>query len=745
MTADGLARRLLAVGFAAGRRAEAGRIRFVSLAAAAAALSLALAAVAAIGVASGARLDRASAGEPVLAASDAPTSATLLMQPVFDNLRNDRQFEVFYLDPLGPDAPLPPGLEQWPEPGEAYLSPRLASAGADEGIAERYGEFAGLIDPDSLADPGEQLAYVRPAEGLDAENGHPLHVVGFAADGDPAGTGGVHWLAVDHDFSVGGLVAIALAMLLLPSILLTVVAVRTGAELRDRREHLVTVLGGGRRSRFLISLGESALPVAIGAAPAAVLILAASLTEFHVPYTGFIVARGDLLQGWWLLAACPVAAAAAVLSASALLGARAGVQRSPRPRPARRPRLLPVWAALCPVFLFVGAVLPQFFAHTPWYPLSNLIGVVGVVVTLPAAVAVVTVGFARRIERFGRRRGKPALLVVGRRIAAHPRAVARQITGVATGAVLLCLTLAYQGLFSQQAVEAQRYLDRYGYQVAQVSVNGVAIEAQAEDFLDVLDGKVNVISATFPGGPEAASVNLAGDCRDLEALSLPCPAPGGGAAISGDVADARLEHWLNEFHHEDVVSVVVENVAPSAAIAVAEQESTLLAFDPDGGDVPVSEVESAGKAFTLGVNVTAPGGHSLSAGVPLRDQSRWAGLFGAVGLMLLAGVAAVGAAGEFIRHSRALSPLVAVTGGSSVFRSMAGLAVGTPLFIAAAGGFAIGVWVTRPLTAMSLNLITPGLVVTCGALVLVVGALMWWWASAAMVEEASRWRPGRGD
>lgn len=744
MTAEGLTRRLLAVGFTAGRRAEAGRIRFASLAAAAAALSLALAAVAAIGLAHGARLERAGAGVPVLAESDTPESAVLLMEPVFDDLRDDRQFQVFHLDPLGPDAPLPPGLEQWPEPGQVYLSPRLASAGADEGIAERYGEFAGLIDPDSLADPGEQLAYVRSADGLDGEDVGAMRVVGFRADGDPAGVWGVHWLAVEHDFSVGGLVAIALAMLVLPAVLLTVVAVRTGAELRDRREHLVTVLGGGPRSRFLISLGESALPVAAGAALAAAAILAASLTELHVPYTGFIVADGDLRRGWWLLAACPVAAGAAVLLASALLGARATGQRSPRPRPVRRPRLLLAWAALCPVSLFVGAVLPQFFAHTPWYPLSNLIGTVGVVVTLPAAVAVATAWCARRIERFGRRRGRPALLVVGRRIAAHPRAIARQVTGVAAGAVLLCLVLAYQGAFSEQAVEAERYMDRYGYEVAQVNVNGTATPPQAEEFLDALEGEVNVVSATTPGGPESASVVFAGTCRDLESLGLPCPAPGTAAELSGDVPDERLAHWLDETWRGDA-ALTVEHASPAAAITAAEGEAMLLAFDPGGGDVPVAAVKSAGKAFTLGVSVSAPGGFSVAAGVPLRDQSRWAGLFGMAGLLLLAGVAAVGTAGEFIRHARALSPLAAVTGGSAVFRRMAGLSVWTPLLIAAVGGFGVGVWVTRPMTSMSLNLITPGLVAVCGGLILAVGTLMWWWAAGAMVKEVSRWRPGRGD
>jgi hypothetical protein len=86
--------------------------------------------------------------------------------------------------------------------------------------------------------------------------------------------------------------------------------------------------------------------------------------------------------------------------------------------------------------------------------------------------------------------------------------------------------------------------------------------------------------------------------------------------------------------------------------------------------------------------------------------------------------------------------LTALVGGASVFRGMAALAVWVPLLIAGALGLGAGVWVTWPLTSMSLNLITPGLIVACGAVIAAVGAVMWWWASQVMVKEASKWRPG---
>lgn len=733
-----LTRRLLAIGAAAGRRAEAGRIRFGSLAAAAGALTVALASIAAIGVAYQARMDRIDAAMPVVDESAAVDSRLLLMEDVFDELADGRQFTVVYFEPVGPDAPLPPGMDAWPEPGQVLLSPRLHEAGADERIEERYGEYAGLIDPDALADPGQQIAYVVADGDLSVAGKYPLHVVGFDPSGPPEAMG-VFWLVADQDFSVPGLVAIAAVMLVLPALLLAAVAVRTGAELRDRREQLVTVLGGGRRERFLISLGESAVPVAAGALGAGAAVVAAAALGFTVPYVDFAVAGGELLRAWWLLAACPIAAAAIVLATSALLGSRASDRRSTRPRAARRPRLLIAWAALNPVFIVTAVLLPPLFAGTPLYPLLNLFGVAGVMVTLPAAVAFTTVLIARRAERFGRRTRRPAWLVAGRRIAERPRSTARQVTGVAAGAILVCLLLAFQGAFTTQAARAQQDLDRYGMPAALVSVNGYGTAAQTAEFTAALHGRIDLLAATEAHVGPSAVYHLAGSCEALAAFALPCPEPGTVVSPDGPLEDPRLQRWL-ERHPSGDAALTFEQGDPGAAVEA--DDITLLAAATDGGDVPVADVKAAGSAFTLGVTVAAS---DVSAGVPHREQARWIALFGNLGLILLAAVAGIGAAGEFIRHSRALAPLVAVTGGVAVFRTMAALTVWLPLLAAALIGLGLGFLVTRPMTVDSIEMITPGLLIACAAAVAAVGLVMWQWASAAMTKEASTWRPGRGD
>jgi hypothetical protein len=113
--------------------------------------------------------------------------------------------------------------------------------------------------------------------------------------------------------------------------------------------------------------------------------------------------------------------------------------------------------------------------------------------------------------------------------------------------------------------------------------------------------------------------------------------------ITDDIADERLANWLDRYRHGDL-ALSVEVGSPSAAFPA--DGAMPLAFGISGGEAPIAELKSAGKVFPLGVKVSTPGEGSLIGGVPLRDQARWVGLFGVLGLALLAGVAAIAAAGE---------------------------------------------------------------------------------------------------
>lgn len=59
------------------------------------------------------------------------------------------------------DAPLPPGVPTWPQPGEACVSPQLEQELTGP-RATMFGHVSGVIDRSALATPTERHVYVRP-------------------------------------------------------------------------------------------------------------------------------------------------------------------------------------------------------------------------------------------------------------------------------------------------------------------------------------------------------------------------------------------------------------------------------------------------------------------------------------------------------------------------------------------------------------------------------------------------------
>lgn len=102
------------------------------------------------------------------------------------------------------------------------------------------------------------------------------------------------------------------------------------------------------------------------------------------------------------------------------------------------------------------------------------------------------------------------------------------------------------------------------------------------------------------------------------------------------------------------------------------------------------------------------------------------------------------AAGTFLRHGRALAPLVALTGTRSVFRSASALLLWLPLSVTALAGTDLGYWISRPIVAYGgFDLLTWELMAALAGAILLIGVLMWW-ASSTAIREAMRWRSGKG-
>lgn len=149
----GLSLQLLRIGRDAGRRSEAAGTRAAALALSAFAVALCLGLMAMVHASYAGKELRRDARTPVGLTEQSPASRATLWLVGSDALKGKRLFSVVFIAPRTSNAPLPPGVDRWPGPGEAVLSPGLLKAGAAEGIAGRYGKLSGTIGQEGLDDP----------------------------------------------------------------------------------------------------------------------------------------------------------------------------------------------------------------------------------------------------------------------------------------------------------------------------------------------------------------------------------------------------------------------------------------------------------------------------------------------------------------------------------------------------------------------------------------------------------------
>jgi hypothetical protein len=453
-------------------RAPLRRVRFLALVLAAAALAgTALALVVAVAV-HGGREARALARGPIVADDD--RGAIALWQGVRDAI-DETPHDVIFIEPLVPSAPPPPGLHGWPEPGEVYLSPALARAGAGEHIDTRYGRFAGLIGEPGLLSPSERLAYVRPSRMPDGPDRQKwLPITGFGA---PTVFGD----ATDSTSLAEALLAVGV-FLGVPAVVLLWTAVR----------HVQPYERGA----------GAIAPILFGALLAAVPLVVALCTPVTLPITGYVLAPTDLRAAWpW--AVCAVAASSA-LAFSAVAVAR--------PR-ADHVVVLRKWRAVaCGVAVLVIAASSYFPGTTGL--LVFAVGTLGLWLTLPTLMA------------WAARRFAPA---------AHPAAWARTAATIAIGVGLVCLSQTWTGRIGEPAELAGAIKRHSGDHV--LIVDSTSLTPQHVDaFVRALPAGVRVLGLDTVH--ETGDARLTGPCEAVRELGAPCstiavPLPTGTPAAEG--------------------------------------------------------------------------------------------------------------------------------------------------------------------------------------------------------------------
>lgn len=421
----------------------------------------------------------------------------------------------------GPAAPVPPGLQRLPRPGEFYASPGLGAllrATPADQLGERFpGRQAGTIGPAALPAPDSLLIVVGRTPGeLSGMPGAAKVTRILTTAPSACGTCLVGTPAEGIDL----LLAVVALALLFPVFMFIATATRLAATRREQRFAAMRLVGGTPRQISVLAAVESAVSAVAGTAVGFALFLAFRGLLAGIPFTGapFFPADLSLNAADVLLVAFGVPVAAAAAARLALRRVRIsplGVSRRGTPRAPRAYRLIPLAAGIAELAYWVGrrpaSTTGQIWAFVP----GLLVVMAGLVIAGPW----LTMTGSRVMARHTRR---PATLIAVRRLADNPQAAFRAISGLVLALFVTSVAVGVIG-----TIVANRG----------VSTDGAGASNLTESF------RPRSLPATTPPGATALPVGLASIPGVHGAVPVHEHPPGtdqpgrpGGLALCADIA-----------------------------------------------------------------------------------------------------------------------------------------------------------------------------------------------------------------
>lgn len=377
--------------------------------------------------------------------SSSAASTDLFLEVDKDIWRGQR-IGVAWVEPAEPEGKpiLPPGMKQFPAPGQSVVSPELGRlADSDPGLAKRYPNRLVLADA-GLRSGDELIAYVRPPAGraIGGESravriedgkfvgqGPVVRVSGFG-HGAPLFLGDqTPW----WQLSLG-----ALGMGVLPGIVVLAVGLAAASRVRDHRFQVLAALGARRRTVWAIAVLESLLLAVPGLVAAVVAWWLVAPRLRIVPVVDHRLVAGDLALPWWLLVAeLGLAVALCVVVSIAILGLS---RNSSALRATSDKAGLSRLAAVPLIVSFVAFVMAGIATGNLRLNL-NALGTVCAVAGAPLVVPAVLRAVGAVV---GRSRSVTTCLA-GRWMEWNPKRVARPFVGLAG---LVVLVIAGAGYFT---------------------------------------------------------------------------------------------------------------------------------------------------------------------------------------------------------------------------------------------------------------------------------------------------------
>lgn len=443
------------------------------------------------------------------------------------------------LEPEGPRAPLPPGVDKFPAPGEMVVSPAL-----DELLKSDSGKLLRERLPyrtvGTIGEPGligsAELAFYAGGEGL-APKVNGGKVVRIDKFGDPLPS------SEPMDPVLILLVVVMFVVLLTPVGVFIAAAVRFGGERRDRRLAALRLVGSDSRMTRRIAAGEALAGAVVGLGFGTVFFLIGREIAGSVEVLDVSVFPSYMnpSPGLAALVALAVPAAAVLVTLLALRGVviePLGVVRSARP--ARR-RLW--WRLLLPLG-GLAMLYPMIGQGRENGDFNQYLVIGGVILLLVGITALLPWVVEAVVARLGS--GPVAWQLAVRRLQLSSGTAARMVNGIAVAvAGAIALQMLFAGVEDDFTTVSQNDLTRAQMQVPLPS--GTPLAPAAEK-LERTKGVRHVLALSegYLGDsrtdPEHSNGFTVGDCAALrEVATLPSCRDGDVFAVTGVDYDTDTE------------------------------------------------------------------------------------------------------------------------------------------------------------------------------------------------------------
>ncbi|MER7054475.1 MULTISPECIES: FtsX-like permease family protein [unclassified Streptomyces] len=466
-----------------------------------------------------------------------PKANDTLVVADFDTDFRDDGVRGRALDPEGPRAPLPPGVEKFPAPGEMVVSPALKELlESDSGalLRERLPDrIVGTIGESGLIGSAE-LAFYQGAEGL-AQQLRPGLVERIDRFGNPAPGGEER---IDPVLLL--LILVVFVVLLMPVAVFIAAAVRFGGERRDRRLAALRLVGSDSRMTRRIAAGEALAGAVLGLVFGAGFFmvgrqLAGSAEVYRISVFPSYLNPSPLLA---LLVAVAVPAAAVLVTVFALRGVAIeplGVVRASRP--ARR-RLW--WRLLLPV-AGLAMLYPMLGNGRGNGDFNQYLVTGGVVLLLVGVTALLPWIVEAFVARLGS--GGVAWQLAVRRLQMSSGTAARMVNGIAVAvAGAIALQMLFAGVdddYTRSTGQDVSLAQMEALLPSEVPLATAVGEFRDTEGVTAVYGYSEGYLGDRPQNPEDGSTLTVGDCASLrEMAKLPSCEDGDVFVVHGAEWDA---------------------------------------------------------------------------------------------------------------------------------------------------------------------------------------------------------------